>query len=76
MQVRDEIVDNLAPLVETSMQLQEVISIANHLQSQYDSGNITGVKVIALERKNPCISFTPVVAVDYITISLTRNSVD
>ena len=33
MQVRDEIVDNLAPLVETSMQLQEVISIANHLQS-------------------------------------------
>ena len=27
MQVRDEIVDNLAPLVETSMQLQEVISI-------------------------------------------------
>ena len=76
MQVRDEIVDNLAPLVETSMQLQKVISIANHLQSQYDSGNITGVKVIALERKNPCISFTPVVAVDYITISLTRNSVD
>ena len=76
MQVRDEIVDNLASLVETSMQLQEVISIANHLQSQYYSGNITGVKVIALERKNPCISFTPVVAVDYITISLTRNSVD